>query len=115
MQETAPPVLVFAENKRDVDAIHEFLLVKGVEAVAIHGDKEQEERARSFDEFKRGEKDVLVATDIASKVSKRPCPRFRRFVTVSASCATGFMHAQGWQWFSSAVNSWLFYLSDSCS
>ena len=27
-QKTAPPVLIFAENKRDVDAIHEFLLVK---------------------------------------------------------------------------------------
>uniref|UniRef100_A0A7S3QQS8 RNA helicase n=1 Tax=Dunaliella tertiolecta TaxID=3047 RepID=A0A7S3QQS8_DUNTE len=67
LQKTAPPVLVFAENKRDVDAIHEYLLVQGVEAVAIHGDKEQEERERSIDAFKSGEKDVLVATDVASK------------------------------------------------
>jgi hypothetical protein len=36
--------------------------------VAIHGDKEQEERERSIDAFKSGEKDVLVATDVASKV-----------------------------------------------
>jgi hypothetical protein len=43
---------------------------QGVEAVAIHGDKEQEERERSIDAFKKGEKDVLVATDVASKVSK---------------------------------------------
>lgn len=28
LQKTAPPVLIFAENKRDVDAIHEFLLVQ---------------------------------------------------------------------------------------
>jgi ATP-dependent RNA helicase DDX41 len=28
LQKTAPPVLVFAENKRDVDAIHEFMLVQ---------------------------------------------------------------------------------------
>lgn len=28
LQKTAPPVLVFAENKRDVDAIHEYLLVQ---------------------------------------------------------------------------------------
>ena len=28
LQKTAPPVLIFAENKRDVDTIHEFLLVK---------------------------------------------------------------------------------------
>ena len=32
-------VLIFAEKKADVDAIHEYLLLKGVEAVAIHGDK----------------------------------------------------------------------------
>jgi len=67
LQKTAPPVLIFAENKRDVDAIHEYLLVKGVEAVAIHGDKEQEERERAIDAFKSGVKDVLVATDVASK------------------------------------------------
>jgi hypothetical protein len=28
LQKTAPPVLVFAENKKDVDAIHEYLLIK---------------------------------------------------------------------------------------
>ena len=32
-------VLIFAEKKQDVDAIHEYLLLKGVEAVAIHGGK----------------------------------------------------------------------------
>lgn len=39
LQKTAPPVLIFAEKKQDVDAIHEYLLLKGVEAVAIHGGK----------------------------------------------------------------------------
>ena len=39
LQKTAPPVLIFAENKNDVDDIHEYLLLKGVEAVAIHGGK----------------------------------------------------------------------------
>lgn len=39
LQKTTPPVLVFAEKKQDVDAIHEYLLLKGVEAVAIHGGK----------------------------------------------------------------------------
>lgn len=32
-------VLIFAENKGDVDDIHEYLLLKGVEAVSIHGGK----------------------------------------------------------------------------
>src|SRR5690606_32883935 len=67
LQKTAPPVLIFAENKNDVDDIHEYLLLKGVEAVAIHGGKEQEEREYSVRMFKQGNKDVLVATDVASK------------------------------------------------
>ncbi|XP_052228964.1 probable ATP-dependent RNA helicase DDX41 isoform X1 [Dreissena polymorpha] len=67
LQKTAPPVLVFAEKKQDVDAIHEYLLLKGVEAVAIHGGKDQEERTQSIDQFRKGDKDVLVATDVASK------------------------------------------------
>lgn len=67
LQKTPPPVLVFAEKKQDVDAIHEYLLLKGVEAVAIHGGKDQEERSRSVEAFRIGKKDVLVATDVASK------------------------------------------------
>lgn len=67
IQKTAPPVLIFAEKKKDVDDIHEYLLLKGVEAVAIHGDKAQEERHLSVTQFRARQKDVLVATDIASK------------------------------------------------
>lgn len=67
LQKTPPPVLIFAENKKDVDMIHEFLLVKGVEAVATHGGKDQEERTWAIDSFKAGQKDVLIATDVASK------------------------------------------------
>lgn len=67
LQKTPPPVLIFAENKKDVDTIHEFLLVKGVEAVAVHGSKDQAERLWAFDSFKNGKKDVLIATDVASK------------------------------------------------
>jgi ATP-dependent RNA helicase DDX41 len=56
LQKTAPPVIVFSENKNEVDGtftvtlhalcssdysadIQEYLLLKGVEAVAIHGSK----------------------------------------------------------------------------
>ncbi len=52
LQKTAPPVLVFAEKTADVDDIHEYLLVKGVEAVAVHGGKDQEEREQAIDAFK---------------------------------------------------------------
>lgn len=72
-------VLIFCENKNDVDDIHEYLLLKGVDAVAIHGSKgfkigrteftviDQEDREFAIKAFKEGKKDVLVATDIASK------------------------------------------------
>lgn len=55
------------ENKNDVDDILEFLLLKGVEAVAIHGGKEQAEREYAIRAFREGKKDVLVASDVAAK------------------------------------------------
>jgi ATP-dependent RNA helicase DDX41 len=67
LQKTPPPVLVFCENKNDVDDIHEYLLLKGVEACAIHGGLAQHERQSSVQEFKSGRKDVLIGTDVASK------------------------------------------------
>jgi len=67
LQKTPPPVLIFCENKNDVDEIHEYLLLKGIDVVSIHGDKDQDERNHAIREFKEGIKDVLVATDIVSK------------------------------------------------
>eukprot|EP00978_Attheya_sp_CCMP212_P034027 scaffold140579_cov55-Attheya_sp.AAC.2 len=67
LQKTAPPVVIFCERKGDVDDIHEYLLLKGVEAVSIHGGKDQAERNEAIAMYKDGKKDVLVATDIAAK------------------------------------------------
>ena len=67
LQKTAPRVLIFAEKKSDVDNIYEYLLLKGVEVASIHGSKDQKDRHVGVDAFRRGEKDVLVATDVASK------------------------------------------------
>eukprot|EP00929_Paragymnodinium_shiwhaense_P113742 TRINITY_DN82043_c0_g1_i1.p1 TRINITY_DN82043_c0_g1~~TRINITY_DN82043_c0_g1_i1.p1 ORF type:complete len:636 (+),score=185.46 TRINITY_DN82043_c0_g1_i1:143-2050(+) len=67
LQKTPPPVLIFCENKSDVDDVHEYLLLKGVEAVAIHGGLDQEERHEAIRGFKEGSKDVLIGTDVASK------------------------------------------------
>lgn len=52
LQKTEPPALVFCENKKDVDDIQEYLLLKGVEAVAIHGGLAQEERSEAIRLFK---------------------------------------------------------------
>jgi ATP-dependent RNA helicase DDX41 len=67
LQKTAPPVLVFASNQSDVDDIHEYLLLKGVDAVAIHGGKDQNDRIAAVETFKAGQCDILVATDVAGK------------------------------------------------
>jgi ATP-dependent RNA helicase DDX41 len=67
LQKTAPPVIIFSERKGSVDDIHEYLLLKGVDAVSIHGGKDQEERNEAIRLYKEGKKDVLVATDVAAK------------------------------------------------
>ena len=67
LQKTAPPVMVFSSNKDDVNHVLEHLLLAGVDACAVHGDMDQEDRSASTDAFKRGEKDVLIATDVAGK------------------------------------------------
>ncbi|KAH9483808.1 DEAD-box ATP-dependent RNA helicase 35 [Psilocybe cubensis] len=67
LQKTPPPVIIFSENKNEVDDIQEYLLLKGVEAVAIHGSKSQEERRYAITSFKSGAKDVMVASGVASK------------------------------------------------
>jgi len=67
LQKTAPPALIFCENKADVDDIHEYLLLKGADAVSSHGGKSQEDREYATKAFKMGKADVLVATDVAAK------------------------------------------------
>ncbi|WFD45475.1 RNA helicase [Malassezia furfur] len=67
LQKTAPPVIIFSDNKNEVDDILEFLLRKGVDAVSIHGSKTQEEREYAITSFKRGKRDVMVASGVASK------------------------------------------------
>lgn len=67
LEKTPPPVIIFSDNKNEVDDIQEYLLLKGVEAVAIHGSKTQDERDYAIKAFKAGKKDVMVASSIASK------------------------------------------------
>lgn len=67
LQKTPPPTIIFAENKNDVDDIYEYLLLKGIDAVAIHGGKTQEERDFGIRAFKDHRADVMIATDVASK------------------------------------------------
>lgn len=49
-------------DMQDVDDIHEYLLLKGVDAVSIHGGKEQEERNEAIKLFKVCVSFVLLPT-----------------------------------------------------
>jgi ATP-dependent RNA helicase RhlE len=52
------------------------LVKQGIKATAIHGDKSQQERMAALEAFKRGEVEILVATDVAARgldISEMPC------------------------------------------
>lgn len=67
LKKTGPPVLIFCQSIEDVDNLHEYLLLKGVDVTGLHGQKTQDERSRTIIDFRSGKRDVLVATDVAAK------------------------------------------------
>jgi ATP-dependent RNA helicase RhlE len=60
-------VLVFTRMKHGANRLVEYLLKQDITAMAIHGNKSQSARTRALAEFKSGELQVLVATDIAAR------------------------------------------------
>jgi len=60
-------VLVFTRMKHGANRLVEYLVKQDVTAMAIHGNKSQSARTRALAEFKSGELQVLVATDIAAR------------------------------------------------
>jgi ATP-dependent RNA helicase RhlE len=60
-------VLVFTRTKHGANRLAEYLAKHGVTALAIHGNKSQNARTRALAEFKSGELQALVATDIAAR------------------------------------------------
>jgi superfamily II DNA/RNA helicase len=59
--------LVFVRTKRSADRLVKRLRAQNVEAVAMHGDKSQNQRERALSRFERGEVMTLVATDVAAR------------------------------------------------
>jgi ATP-dependent RNA helicase RhlE len=60
-------VLVFVNAKIECRRLARQLQKQGVNADAIHGDKTQDERMKALEGFKKGEIEVLVATDVAAR------------------------------------------------
>ena len=59
--------LVFVRTKRGADRLVKRLRARGVEAMAIHGNKTQNQRERALAAFERWDVDVLIATDVAAR------------------------------------------------
>lgn len=59
--------LVFANTKRVVDDVVDGLLARGYSVDRLHGDMPQTLRERVMDSFRKGNLNVLVATDIAAR------------------------------------------------
>jgi ATP-dependent RNA helicase RhlE len=60
-------VLVFTRMKHGFNRLAEYLNDHGITAMAIHGNKSQGARTKALAEFKSGDLQVLVATDIAAR------------------------------------------------
>ena len=59
--------LVFANTKRVVDDVVDGLLARGYSVDRLHGDMPQTLRERVMESFRKGNLNVLVATDIAAR------------------------------------------------
>jgi ATP-dependent RNA helicase RhlE len=59
--------LVFTRTKHGADRVVKRLAKVGIAAVAIHGNKNQNQRTRALEAFKSGKVDTLVATDVAAR------------------------------------------------
>merc|ERR1719203_2391317 len=59
--------LVFTATKRTADSIEGILCRNQYSAITIHGDKTQEQREYALKQFRSGECNVMVATDVAAR------------------------------------------------
>lgn len=60
-------VLVFGRTKFGVEKLAKELLARGFKAGAIHGNKRQNQRQRTLQQFRHDEINILLATDVASR------------------------------------------------
>ena len=60
-------VIIFGAMKHSVDKLGKDLKQKGIKAESIHGNKNHTQRQKSLRNFKNGQAQVLVATDVAAR------------------------------------------------
>ncbi len=59
--------LVFCNTKKRVDELASHMQSRGYAAEALHGDMRQEQRNKVMDRFRKGNIDILIATDVAAR------------------------------------------------
>jgi len=59
--------LIFCRTKKGVDELARSLLDRGYQAQGLHGDLSQRERENAMYNFRQGNVDILVATDVAGR------------------------------------------------
>ncbi|MBR4531679.1 DEAD/DEAH box helicase [bacterium] len=59
--------IVFCRTKLEVDELSTFLVARGFNAKALHGDLDQSQRNQVMSSFRKGMIDILVATDVAAR------------------------------------------------
>ena len=60
-------VIIFVDTKRNVERLSRDLNARGLTSITIHSNKSQSQRQRALKQFKAGESDILVATDVAAR------------------------------------------------
>lgn len=60
-------ILVFVRTKVRAERVHQAMNRVDISSLTIHGDKEQEDRLHSLDQFKIGAVKILIATDVTAR------------------------------------------------
>ena len=66
-QRAIAQAIVFVNSKLGAARLARSFERDGLKTAALHGDKSQDERLKALDAFKRGEVELLVATDVAAR------------------------------------------------
>jgi len=61
------PAIIFCRTRHGCDRLKKQLAKLGVDAVAIHGGRSQNQRTRALDDFTTSRAQALVATDVAAR------------------------------------------------
>ncbi len=62
-----PPIIIFVNQKKGADILAKSLDKMGYNATTLHGGKGQEQRDFALSALKQGNKEILVATDVAGR------------------------------------------------